>query len=69
MVDEDRARRHAREGALRADRHRAQIVIIADAGKDELRAIRRFGRSRRPFRAGMGGGEFLGFGGGAVVDP
>jgi len=68
MVDEDRARRHAREGAAVADRHRAQIVVIADAGKDEFGAVRRFGRRRESFGAGELGHEFLRLRHGAIID-
>jgi hypothetical protein len=40
VIDEDAALGHARQRAILAQHHRAQIVIIADAGHDELRARR-----------------------------
>ncbi len=44
VVDKDRAARHAGEGAVGAERHRAQIVVVADAGEDDRPAARRVAR-------------------------
>ena len=67
MVDEDRAGLHAVERAGLAQRHGAQIVVIADASEHDIGALGRRARRRRG-----GGGEFLretlGLGGGAVID-
>ena len=59
--------RHCLEGAIRAKRHLAQIVVIADAGEDDVLPLcgvaRRVGET-----AAMFGDPFFGLGGGAVVD-
>ena len=39
MVDEDRAVLHAGEGAVGAERDRAQIVVVADAAEHEILAL------------------------------
>ena len=39
VVDEDRAALHAGEGAVGPERDRAQIVVVADAGEDEIAAL------------------------------
>ena len=38
MIDEDRVAAHAFESAVVAERHRAQVVVVADAGEDDRRA-------------------------------
>ena len=50
VIDEDRARLHAREGAARSQRDRAQIIVVSDAGENEITPRSRFtrGRSARP---------------------
>ncbi len=55
VVDEDGALPHAGEGAGVAQHDRAQIVVIADAGHDELGALGRLGRGR-----GVGAAVLLG---------
>ena len=47
MVDEDRARLHAGEGAVGPERDRAQVVVVADAGEHEVAPGRRLARGRR----------------------
>ena len=47
VVDEDGALAHALEGAALAERHRAQIIVVADAGEDEIGALGGLGRRRR----------------------
>ena len=67
VVDEDRAALHAGEGAVVAERDRAQVVVVADAGEHDLGALGRRGaawpRSCRRIPRPMPG-----LGGGAVVD-
>ena len=67
MVDEDRARRHAGERAVRAQHHAAQVVVVADAGEHDLGACDGFTR-----RGGMAAAKFrcpgLRLGGRAVID-
>src|SRR6185437_6152594 len=53
--------------ALGASRHRAQIVVIADAGENEILIPSRLGRGRRKLAA-MLRNPFLGGSLGAVVD-
>ena len=67
MIDEDRALAHAGEGAVRPERDLAQVVVVADAGHDEI--LTRGGglRGRRGFAAELRD-PFLGLGGGAVID-
>ena len=48
-------------------RHGAQVVVIADAGEDEIGAVGGFGRRRRR-RAADARRPFLGLCGGAVID-
>ena len=67
VVDEDRARCHAREGAVGPDGHRAQVVVIADAGEDDLLAHAAASRRLRGLAA-MFPDPFLGLGECAVVD-
>ncbi len=47
VVDEDGAVAKRLERAVSPERHRAEIVVIADAGEDEVGAFRRLGRGRR----------------------
>jgi len=47
VIDEDRRFFEALEGALRAGRHGAQIVVVSDAGKDKLLALRGLAGGRR----------------------
>ena len=41
MVDEDRALRDALERAVGAKRHLSQVVVVADAGKDDILPVPR----------------------------
>ncbi|MPL79213.1 hypothetical protein SDC9_25088 [bioreactor metagenome] len=67
VVDEDRVRPHAGESALVAETDGAQVVVIADAGHDEIGA--RGGRGRRGRGApAMARHPGLGLGRRAVVD-
>ena len=62
MIDQHRAFCHSSKRAVRAECDGAQVIVIADAGKDEIGTLRRLGRGRhglvvelaRPF------GGFLG---------
>ncbi len=47
MIDEDAARLHGAEGTVLADRHLPEIVVISDAGKDEIGILGGRGRRRR----------------------
>ncbi len=47
VIDENRRFFEALEGALRAGRHGAQIVVVSDAGKDKLLALRGLAGGRR----------------------
>ena len=47
VIDEDRALLHARECAVRPNRHLAQIIVVADAGEDEVGIARGLRRSVR----------------------
>jgi len=47
VIDEDRRFFEAFEGALRAGRHGAQIVVVSDAGKDKLLALGGLAGGRR----------------------
>ena len=51
VIDENGAGAHPLEGTAGADRHRAHVVVVADAGEDDLVADGRFGG---------GGGGFSG---------
>ena len=67
MIDEDGAGFHRLEGAVRAGRDLAEIVVVADACEDEIGVLRGFGGGwcRRPLE---GVGPFRGLGGGAVIN-
>ena len=65
VIDHDGARPHAGEYALLAQHHLAQIVVVADAGHDEVLACRRLPRRRGAFAAVLGNPLF-GLGRGAV---
>ena len=67
VVDEDGAFAHALEGAVRAQGDLAQVVVVADAGEDDLLALGGLARSRGSASAVLGH-PFLGLGRGAVVD-
>ena len=67
VVDEDRARADPGEGAVVAEADRAQIVVVADAGHHEGRALRRLARVCG-HRAAVLGDPGLGLRGGPVVD-
>ena len=47
VIDEDGAAAERGEGAMLPERHRAEIVVIADAGEDEFGAVRRLGGGGR----------------------
>ena len=51
VVDEDRAFLEPLEGAVRGGGDAAQVLVVADAGEDDLRARRRRGRGRRALLA------------------
>ncbi|SOZ17921.1 hypothetical protein CBM2609_B110224 [Cupriavidus taiwanensis] len=67
VVDEDAAAGRAEEGAVAPGQHRAQVVVVADAGADHLRIAHRL-------RGGGGGlaaealDPGLRLGRGAVID-
>ncbi len=67
MVDEDGARLHAVEGAVGAGRHRAQVLVVADAAEHHVLPLGRFGR-RRGGAPAMRGDPLLRPRRGAVVD-
>ena len=67
VVDIDRALAHRLEAAVGADRHGAQVVVVADAGEDEVLAFGGFAGGLRECAA-MLGRPLLGLGRGAVVD-
>src|SRR5262249_40950764 len=67
VVDEDRALLHAGKGAVRAQGHLAQVVVVADAAHHELLALRGFARGRRA-RPAVFLHPGLRLRGGAVVD-
>jgi hypothetical protein len=72
VIDKDRARRHAGKGALLAEHHRAQVVIVAHAAEHEAGPGNGLaGCGRMPGLAGRVGKLFapcLGLGRGAVVN-
>ncbi|SCM75489.1 hypothetical protein KL86PLE_20157 [uncultured Pleomorphomonas sp.] len=47
VIDEDGARLHAGEGAVRTEHDGAEIVVVADAGEHEIGLRRRLARRRR----------------------
>ena len=67
VVDEDGALALGLEGAALGRRHRAQIVVVADAAEHEVGVLRRFGRRRGGLAAELLGPR-LGLGAVAVVD-
>ena len=67
MVHKHRIALHCGEGAIGAECDRAQIVIIADTGHDEVAATGGGGRGRRE-DAAIFAGPFFGLCLGAVVD-
>ena len=67
MIDEDGAALDACESAVGADRHLAQVVVVADAGEDDLLAFGGLLRRARD-RAAVLGRPLFRLGGGAVVD-
>src|SRR6185437_8147879 len=66
MVDEYRARCHARERALVTERDAAQVVVVAHARECEIRAVDGFARRARPAST-VFGEPLLGFRPGPVV--
>src|SRR5690606_28133906 len=56
------------EGAILAERHSAQIVIVADTGEDEILILGGLGRCRRGLAGAILLDPRLGLGGIAVVD-
>src|SRR6185503_10463117 len=66
VVDEHRALAHAGKGAVGPERHLPEVVVIADAGKDDVLAGRRLARRRRGFAASVGD-PFLRLGRGAII--
>ena len=67
VVDEDRTCGHRLEGAVLAQRHAAQVVVVADAAEHELGVLRRL-RGRWSMSAAVLGDPFLGFFPRPVVD-
>jgi hypothetical protein len=67
VVEQDRALRHAGEGAVVAQHHRAQMAVVADAAEYDLLARGRFLRRLRRFALVLLG-PGLGLGEGPVVD-
>src|SRR5437588_12458864 len=67
MIDEGRALLHAGKGAVGADRHGAQVAVIADAAHHKVLALGG-GLWRRGGLAAELVGPFPGLGGGAIVD-
>ena len=67
VVDVDRAFAHAGEDAVVSERHGAEVVVVADAGEDELGALGRLARRLGPPAAVLGH-PFLRLAGAAVVD-
>ena len=67
VIDEDRALARAGEHAVLAEHHFAQVVVVADAGHDEILAFGRLPRRRRALAAELRD-PFVGLGGGAVID-
>ena len=66
MIDEGRALLHAGEGAVGAERDRAQVVVVADAAHHEILALGG-GLRRRGGLAAELVGPFLRLGRGPVV--
>jgi len=67
MIDEQRALAHRPEGAVAAERHLCEIVVVADAGQHDIGVLCRLGGRRRR-RAAMGSDPGIGLGTGAVID-
>ena len=68
VIDEGRAGAHALEGAVLARRHRAQVIVVADAAEDEVGAQRGRRRSFGRTPAAVLGHPRGGLGRAAVVD-
>ncbi len=68
VVDHDGALGDPGEHAVVAEHDLAQIVVVADAGHDEILALGGLLRRRRGFAAAILRDPFFGLGGGAVVD-
>ena len=56
------------EGAVGAERHLAQVVVVADAGEDDVCICAAAAAGVRRERAAVFGDPGLGLGAGAVVD-
>jgi hypothetical protein len=67
MVDEDRARPHAGESPVGAKRDRPQILVVADAGEDDIAIVSRRARIWRAVAAMLRDPAF-GLGDGAIID-
>ena len=67
VVDQDGAWLHSGKDAVGAGGDLAQVVVVADAGEDEIGVARRLRRRRRRCAAIDLGPAFR-FGGGAVID-
>ena len=68
VIDDDRAFARAGENAIRAEHHLAHVVVVADAGHDEVLAFGGGLRRRRGFAAILRD-PFVGLCGGAVDRP
>src|SRR5579862_3309213 len=67
VIDEDRALLHARESAVRSQRHGAHVFVIAYAGEDEVASLSRLA-GRRGARASVLRGPAFGLGRRTIVD-
>src|SRR5215472_10203015 len=67
VIDEHRAFCNAMKGAIRPEHNLAHIVVVADAGHDEILTLGGGPRGRRGTPAELGH-PLLGLGGGAIVD-
>ena len=67
VVDENRALAHGGKGTILGNGYGTKVVIIADAGKDDVLALCRFG-GRAGRVSAMLGNPGLGLGIGAIVD-
>jgi hypothetical protein len=68
MIDEDRAGFHRTECAIGFDRHLPKVVVVADAGENDLLPPGGF-RGNRGSTAAMLGNPLLGLSRGPVYRP
>ncbi len=67
VIDEQRALLHRIERAVAAERHLREIVVVADAGQDDIGVLRGLGRGRCRGSA-MLPDPCIGLGAGAIID-